>query len=182
MGFDVFRDTSLKYNENNNAYYLGNEENPYVVLIKAKDTSITSCNINEKTKIIYSSAFSYCTSLTSVTIPNSVTFIGIHAFYNCSSLKNVTIPDSVTSIGDSAFKNCISLEKVTIPNSVTAMGDEAFYDCSSLTIYCEATSQPNDWISTWNDSDRPVYWYSDEKPTEYGRYWHYVDEVVTVWE
>ncbi|MBQ4108365.1 MAG: leucine-rich repeat protein, partial [Clostridia bacterium] len=37
----------LEYNEYDNAYYLGNEENPCVALMKAKDTNITSCTINE---------------------------------------------------------------------------------------------------------------------------------------
>ena len=26
-----------------------------------------------------------------------------------------------------------------------------------------------------------IYYYSDEKPTETGNYWHYVDDVPTIW-
>ena len=82
--------TSLTYNEYNNALYLGNAENPYHALIKAKDTSITTCVIHNNTRVIAGAAFYYyCTSLTSVTIPDSVTSIGESAFYNCSSLKTV---------------------------------------------------------------------------------------------
>ena len=58
--------TSLKYNEYDNAYYLGNKTNPYIWLIKAKNTSITSVTIHENTKFIYSYAFSSCDSLTSI--------------------------------------------------------------------------------------------------------------------
>jgi len=67
---------------------------------------------------------------------------------------------------------------VVIPNSVTSIGGYAFYNCSNLTIYCEATSQPWGWESSWNISNRPVYWYSE---TQKSGCWHYVDGVVTKW-
>ena len=124
--------SGLKYNEYDNALYLGNKDNPYVVLVKAENKYITSCEINEKTKFIYASAFAYCRSLTSITIPDSVTSIGNYAFRDCSSLTSITIPNSVTSIGDSVFHGCSSLTSITIPNSVTSIGGWAFDDCSSL--------------------------------------------------
>ena len=127
------RCSSLKFNEFDNAKYLGNENNPYLVLIEAKDTSITSCNINTVAKVIAGSAFSDCSSLTSVTIPDGVTSIGSSAFCGCSSLTSVTIPASVTYIGDYAFNGCSSLTNVTIGNGVTYIGNYAFSRCSSLT-------------------------------------------------
>ena len=123
----------LVYNEYDNAYYLGNDTNKYVVLIKAKTTSIVSCNINDSCKIIYSSAFDGCRSITSITIPDSVTSIDNYAFRGCSSLTSITIPDSVTSIGERAFDGCSSLTSITIGNGVTSIGESAFYNCSSLT-------------------------------------------------
>ena len=81
---------NLQYNEYDNALYLGNDENQYVVLIKAKDETITSVDINASTKVIYGSAFEYCTSLTSVIIPDSVTSIGDYAFSDCDFLASVT--------------------------------------------------------------------------------------------
>ena len=176
---------SLEYNEYNNACYLGNKTNPYVVLVTSKNEDITSVNIHEKTKFICeaafincnslasitipnsvikipSQAFACCTSLTSVTIPDSVTTIGDHAFDDCSSLTSVTIGNSVTSIGNYAFSGCSNLTRVTIPNSVTSIGDYAFYYCTRLTIYCEAASQPSGWRYLWNyylnSSNLPVVW------------------------
>lgn len=81
---------SLNCNKYNNALYLGNETNPYLVLVKAENTSITSCTVSEQTKYIGSSAFSGCGSLKTITIPNSVTFIGKYAFESCSSLTSAT--------------------------------------------------------------------------------------------
>ncbi len=124
---------NLQYNEYDNGLYLGNEDNAYYALIKAKDESITSCKINDKTKVIAGGAFDGCSGLTSVTIPDSVTSIGDWAFDDCSGLTSVTIPDSVTSIGDWAFDDCSGLTSITIGNGVTSIGDWAFRGCTGLT-------------------------------------------------
>lgn len=73
----------------NNAKYLGNSTNPYLVLVGASDTSLTTCDIHTGAKIILIFAFDNCTSLKSVTIPNSVTTICNAAFYYCNSLSTV---------------------------------------------------------------------------------------------
>jgi len=105
---------SLQYNEYDNAYYLGNDTNLYVVLITAKDTSITSCTINENTKVINQMAFSGCNNLASVTFEENskCTSIGKLAFSGCRSLTSITISDSVTSIGERAFYGCSKLANV----------------------------------------------------------------------
>lgn len=105
--------TSLTYNEYDNAYYIGNQTQPYLLLVKVKDYSITSCSVNAGTKCIVSYAFnSQCTSLTSVTIESGVTAISANAFYCCPSLNSITIPNTVTEIGYLAIFSCSSLESI----------------------------------------------------------------------
>ena len=115
--------------------------------------------------------------VTRLEIPNTITEIKAYAFAGCSSLTSVIIPDSVTSIGKDAFYNCSSLTSAVISDSVTSIGKDAFYYCNSLTIYCETTSKPSGWDSSWNYKC-PVYWYSE---TQKSGCWHYVDGVVTKW-
>ena len=134
IGVSAFYNCSkLKYNEYDNAKYLGNTENPYVALIKAKNTSITDCTINDSTKVIGDYAFWDCRSLTSTEIPNSVTSIGDFAFGNCWKLASIAFGDNsqLTTIGEYAFGNCSELASITIPSSVTSIGKAAC--CGKLT-------------------------------------------------
>ena len=140
--------TNLQFNAYDNALYLGNVENPYLVLVKAKNQSITSCVISEKTKVICDYAFWGCTSLTSVTIPDSVTSIGSSAFYGCSSLTNVTIPDSVTSIGSSAFQGCTGLTSIRVnsQNKTYHSSGNCLIETATKTLIagCKASVIPTD--------------------------------------
>ena len=149
-------------------------------------SNLTSITIPGSVKSIGEGVFSNCSNLTSITIPNSVTSIEQYAFYNCSNLISITIPNSVTSIGKNAFRECTSLTSITIPNSVESIGEYAFYQCSNLTsVYYKGNS--SQWSSISIDSNNTpltnatIYYYSETEPTESGKYWHYVDEVPTIW-
>ncbi len=122
---------SLKYNEYDNAYYFGNEKNPYKWLVKAKDKNITSCKIHEDTRVILSEAFAACQSLESINIPNGITEICSMAFY-LSSVKSVTVPESITVIEETTFYGCSLLEEISLPKTLTQIRNYAFYECASL--------------------------------------------------
>ena len=147
IGYQAFYSCPyLQYNQYDNALYLGNEDNPYLVLVKAVDKGISSCIISDKTKFIYNpslhvsstgtsygdGAFFMCTYLKEIIIPDSVSYLGPRTFLGCTSLITVTIGDSVTSIGDHAFEECRSLTSVTIGNAVTSIGEDAFDLCKKI--------------------------------------------------
>ena len=71
----IFEDcTSLSGSSYDNAVYVGNNSNPYIYLLKASSTSISSVTIHSSTKAIGSKAFKNCTELTSIEITNDVIF------------------------------------------------------------------------------------------------------------
>lgn len=124
--------SNLEYNEFDNALYLGNNDNPCVVLVRAKNENITTCEINENTKFIGNYAFKGCGNLKKITIPDRVAGIGDYAFEECTGLTSMTIPASVTSIGDYAFRDCRNLKNVEIGDGVSVIGIGAFFGCDSL--------------------------------------------------
>ncbi|MDE6293678.1 MAG: leucine-rich repeat domain-containing protein [Clostridiales bacterium] len=158
---------NLQYNEYDNALYLGNSTNKFLVLVKAKNTDITSCTINPQTKFIYSGdptnekAFRNCSNLTSIEIPNSVTSITNNSFYGCNNIATATMPASAisaiagycyatlqtvvinggTSIESGAFDNCRSLTSIEISDSVTSIGYGAF---SSTAYYKDESKWENE--------------------------------------
>ena len=161
IGNNAFKGcTSLVYRSYDKAYYLGNDANPYLVLVEAKSNTITSCNIHNDTKIICFSAFENCAKLTSITIPNNVIRIGRYAFYNCKSLQSIVIAKSVAFIDFSAF---------------------CCYTDSSLSAvyYCGTSKEWNQIVwDTENDllTSTTRYYYSADKPTTSGKYWHYDEQ------
>lgn len=172
----------LKFNEYDNAYYLGNEDNPFVILIKAKFSDIQNCIISSNCKVIYSYAFSGCSSLTNIIIPNTVKYIATGAFFGCSSLTNIIIPNEVGTIYTNTFKNCSLLQSIIIPVSIKNIYP-AFDGCNSLDkiYYCGTKMQYND-INNWvSFSETSVYYYSETQPTDSGNYWHYVNDEPIIW-
>ena len=89
-----------------------------------------------------------------------VTAIGNSAFYG-QYIKSCTLPSTITSIGANAFMQNPTMRYINIPVGVTTIGSGAFTYCSKLIIYCEATEAGSGWNSSWNGSNRPIYWGCD---------------------
>lgn len=144
---------SVQCYEYDNALYWGNDVNPYVLLYKAKDQSISTCEINANTRFISGDAFFNCKQLTDITIPNGVKGIGDSAFWGCTALTNITIPGSVTDLDFGAFFCCDGLISVTIGSNVKNIGGYVFNNCSSLTeIYFEGT------VEQWKSVNKAENW------------------------
>lgn len=142
--------------EYDNAYYFGNENNPYLVLVAAKSEEITSCTVHQDTRIIGDYAFFGCKSLKNVTFKkgSKLHTVGYAAFDYTSSLKEITLPSgvkrvessafmwsgltsvdlgkSLTFLGDEAFSGCSYLKSIHIPAGVIEIGYQTFYDCDEL--------------------------------------------------
>ncbi len=101
---------NVKYNEYQNASYLGNDDNLYVALMQATSTKITACAINANTRVLSAWAFAGCTSLKSIAIPDSVVAIGKAAFANCTQLSSVKLSDNLKYLGSYVFNTCKNLE------------------------------------------------------------------------
>ena len=95
---------SLEFNEYDNAKYLGDNDNPFVCLVKAKHTTIDTCSIAQSCKFIYNKAFENCNRIKTIKIPDSVISISKFAFYKCDSLENISVPFLGKSIDANAYE------------------------------------------------------------------------------
>lgn len=148
--------SSELYSTYHSGIYIGNEENPYAVLIKIVYSSETHSIYPNTKVIIANNAFAGLGQLKYIVIPNNVTKICPSAFKDCPDLERVEINNGVTSIGDYAFAGCDVLWSVTIGNGVTSIGERAFDVCFGLQgiTFCGTVEQWNgiEKSSSWNSN------------------------------
>ena len=90
--------SSLRYYVHDGAYYIGNSNNPYLILVKSKGKELITCTVKNTTEIIADGAFSSCSKLASIGITDNVKYIGASAFSGCKELQSAIFnnPDGWT--------------------------------------------------------------------------------------
>ncbi len=141
------------------SYPANKQDRTYEVNVKTKEIKpyafYKAKNLEEinimNVEIIGEYAFSNMYNLKKVHLTNNITKLENGVFYNCSKLVDIYLPDTLEYIGISVFEYCSSLESIFIPINVSTIKAYAFRNCSKLTIYCENSSAPKGWESSyWN--------------------------------
>ena len=120
-------------NKYEHLYYLGSEENPYLVLFEAEPLDYTNKDvvIHPDTKIIHSHALKN-TNITKIDIHDNIVQIGCHAFQECKKLESVTLGTAITELSGGIFRDCHELKEITVKGTLTKINDYAFYYCKAL--------------------------------------------------
>ncbi len=74
--------------------------------------NITTINLPNTIKQIYSEAFSGCSGIKEITLPSDLMVIETKAFFGCENLRSLTIPSNVWNISYDAFEECFRLYEV----------------------------------------------------------------------
>ena len=99
----------LQYMEYDESRFLGNNDNPYLVLMYGPlDKTRPSYVLPTTTKIICSNAFEDC-MLESMVLPDSVTHIGSEVFQGCKKLRTITFGTNFVNMGQDCFRYCFRL-------------------------------------------------------------------------
>ena len=124
--------TSLEKISYKNGYYVGDEKNPYYMLVGVSSNEITSLEIHPNTIMIYDRACMDCVFLKSISVPDNVRIIGDSAFDGCISLTEVSLGQGVERLNGYAFYNCSNLKTISIGKSLDFIGKCNFCYCYSL--------------------------------------------------
>ena len=109
------------------------------------------------TLITIRDSFESCKKIRKITIPGSVEKL-FYSFHGCSNLSTIILEDGVGEIFGKAFAKT-AIKEIYLPNSVIMSSENAFDGCSQdLVIYCEASSEPEDWDPLWNKAGYKVVW------------------------
>lgn len=152
-------------------------------------SSLTSIVIPDSVTNIGAGAFLRCSNLANVTLSNNLTKINSSTFGNCTSLSKIDIPDSVISIGSGAFGSCYNLKTIILGPNIKTIEDWTFYSFVSPNYWYKDVfykGSKSDWKKidigySYVDVDSSIYYYSVDAPCDYGDYWHYLDNIPTVW-
>jgi len=70
---------------------------------------------------------------------------------------------------------------IVLGANVTNISENAFYEITSnsLKIFTELTTRPTGWAADLGINENRIYYYSETE--QEGNYWHYVNDVPTVW-
>lgn len=156
---------------------------------------ITSITIPETVTTIGIGAFQRIENLNVVTwnVKNykkpSIPFSDHYIIFDKCPLRHATIGDSVKEIPVSLFRGQKELSSVIIGKSVTTVRKYAFYDCKKLkTVFYKGTAEQWNRIEIIRTDNCLImatrYYYSENKPSNYGNFWHYDTDGVTpvIWK
>lgn len=137
-----------------------------------RNKAINLRTVNAGDSIADTTGFSNCTALSNLTFGSNAV-IGELAFSGCTALgPNLEIGGK--SFGYQVFADCSGLRKVWIRESVQIIKSHLFDSDAYVgqlpleTIYCEADSKPDGWVTGWNQSvggsSFPVVWGQKTRP------------------
>ncbi len=120
-----------------------------------------------------------------MTMASTIEEIEKDAFVSCTELRRVELPAALKKIGANAF-GASKLDYLIMPLGLKSVGTNAFGDCANMKYLFHSGTEA-DWNGiAFENADDPIksvprYYYSEQKPTSSGNYWHYVDNEPTVW-
>ena len=120
--------------EYNGGYYVGNENNPYLVLVKTDYIFSDTFEFHQNCKIIYEDALSPQPNLETLIIPDSIVHIGERAISGCHNLTSLKIGNNVKYIDEDFILGSDLIEKLTIPSSVIQIKHNSFVSVKMITV------------------------------------------------
>ncbi len=120
--------------EYNGGYYIGNEGNPFLVLVDTVEITTPTFDIHDNCKIILEEAFESQSNLEKITLSDRITQIGQRAFVGCYNLNELKIGINVKYIDEDILIGAESLKSLHIPSNVINIKHNSFPYATSITV------------------------------------------------
>ena len=180
-------DYAFSYCSSLSDMFYGGSKSDFInkITIGTNNSSLTNANIhyNSNVTLEYVQTKKYSYILTS---ENEIYYLncydrGIETFNFKKDFANYNIKSLAY------FSSFYLLTIVTLPNTLEKINKSQFSECPSLSkIYFQGkTKEEFDSLLTgWSKEfdSATVYLYSETKPTQAGKYWHYIDDVIVEWD
>ena len=115
LGNYVFNNCyNLEYNEYENGLYIGNDINPYLILVSVSDSTITKFSVHEDTRFILGGSINSLENLISISLPENLYYIGRQAFSYLPKLKSLVLPKNLKAISNNGIFSNIILDELSI--------------------------------------------------------------------
>ncbi|MBQ7348708.1 MAG: leucine-rich repeat domain-containing protein, partial [Clostridia bacterium] len=103
---------ALNYMSFGGGEYLGNADNPHLLLVKSSEADAKEITVHQNTKIIGNAAFYDYDGISDLIIPDAIEKVEDYAFYGCDNLVSVTLGSGLKEIEDHAFLDCNKIVEV----------------------------------------------------------------------
>ena len=132
-------------------------------------------------------SFINCKHLEKIVLGEGLITVPFRCFYGVSELEEIDLPEGATTIEEDAFLGCISLGSILLPSTITTIEDGAFENTESLSAVIYKGSEEdfkNISIADNNDDflNATIYYYSETEPATKGNFWHYENNIPTLWD
>ena len=124
------------------------------------------------------------TSINPIIIPEGVTILDESMCFANNSIDCFILPDSVKKIEHEAFQYS-GLKEIVLGSGLKTIEASVFEGTYLEYVFYHGTEEMYSDISIGdynNELEYVVYFYAETKPATAGKYWHYVDDVPTIYE
>jgi hypothetical protein len=97
---NIFDKESNAFTKDGGLYYIGNAENPYMIIMGFYNSDISSVTVPDGVRAIASYAFKYPKKLTEVNLPDSLEYLAPYAIQSLSERLTVTCGSGLLYIGE----------------------------------------------------------------------------------
>ena len=174
--FDItaLKGLNIQSNEYKNAYYIGSESNPYMILFKGIDNTATSFEVHPDTLMYQQGALNGFASLEELSINNITYDVALGSYFEISNYKvtsNTSVPTTLKTVKlrsgeltNKTFAN-LSIENFYITKECGTYYINAKYDFGGFTsltnLYFDGSME--DWCSMEfnSESATPMYYASN---------------------